>query len=144
MKFYSLGQLSNSEKSDILDKHRELYNGYRKVHQPVSNPQDLYVQDFANDKQGLVVNNKGEVKTYTNVGINEQTEKSLEEISPEKLVKGKKYKYKTPAFDDTLDYEDVVEPKDRSEKMHMFKGEKGHSHLMCGKHIEDFLSDVDD
>jgi hypothetical protein len=33
--------------------------------------QPLYTQDFANDKLGMVVNNKGEVKAYTNMGINE-------------------------------------------------------------------------
>ena len=71
MNFYSLGQLSNKEKSNILDKHRELYNGYKQVYQPVSNTQDLYVQDFANDKEGFVVTNKGNVKAYTNFGINE-------------------------------------------------------------------------
>jgi hypothetical protein len=71
MNFYSLGQLSNKEKSNILDKHRELYNGYKQVYQPVSNTQDLYVQDFANDKEGFVVTNKGNVKPYTNFGINE-------------------------------------------------------------------------
>ena len=71
MNFYSLGQLSNKEKSNILDKHRELYNGYKQVYQPVSNTQDLYVQDFVNDKEGFVVTNKGNVKPYTNFGINE-------------------------------------------------------------------------
>jgi hypothetical protein len=40
----------------------------------VSNQQPLYVHDFAGDKEGLVVNNKGEVKKYTNMGINEQVE----------------------------------------------------------------------
>jgi len=144
MKFYTLGQLSNSEKSDILNKHKELYNGYRQVYQPVSNTQDLFVQDFANDKEGLVVNNKGEVKPYTNFGINEQTEMSLDEIRPEDLQKGKKYKYKTPSFDDTLDFEDEVDFDDRGEKMFKFKGEKAKSHLMGDKHIEDFLSDFDD
>jgi hypothetical protein len=32
------------------------------------------VYDFAGDKDGMVVNNKGEVKKYTNMGINEQVE----------------------------------------------------------------------
>jgi hypothetical protein len=40
----------------------------------VSNTQPLYVFDSAGDKDGLVVNNKGEVKKYTNMGINEQVE----------------------------------------------------------------------
>ena len=34
----------------------------------------MYVQDFANDKEGFVVNNKGDVKKYTNMGINESQE----------------------------------------------------------------------
>lgn len=74
MNFYTLGQLSPSEKNDILSKHKHLYNGYRSMYPKVSNTQPLYVQDFANDKDGIVVNNKGEVKKYTNVGINEQVE----------------------------------------------------------------------
>jgi hypothetical protein len=41
----------------------------------VSNTQPLYTQDFANDKNGVTVNNKGNVKTYMNMGINEQVEK---------------------------------------------------------------------
>ena len=31
----------------------------------------MYVQDFANDKDGITVSNKGVVKRYTNMGINE-------------------------------------------------------------------------
>jgi hypothetical protein len=71
---YGLGQLSAAEKSDILDQHRSLYNGYQTMQPQVSNTQPLYVYDPAGDKDGLVVNNKGEVKKYTNFGINEQVE----------------------------------------------------------------------
>lgn len=71
---YGIGQMSASEKSDILDQHRSLYNGYRTMQPEVSNTQPLYVYDPAGDKEGLVVNNKGEVKKYTNMGINEQVE----------------------------------------------------------------------
>jgi hypothetical protein len=64
--------VSNEERENILDKHKHVYNGYRTLNpNPVSNEQPLFTQDFANDKQGLVVNNKGEVKAYTNMGINE-------------------------------------------------------------------------
>jgi hypothetical protein len=38
----------------------------------MKNPMDLYVQDFANDKEGITVNGKGDVKTYTNTKIHEQ------------------------------------------------------------------------
>jgi|688.fasta_scaffold30693_8 hypothetical protein len=64
--------VSNEERENILNRHKEVYNGYKTLNpNPVENEQPLYVQDFANDKGGLVVNNKGEVKAYTNMGINE-------------------------------------------------------------------------
>jgi hypothetical protein len=72
--YFGLGQLSSDEKSDILDQHKSVYNGYRTMQPQVSNTQPLTVYDFAGDKDGMVVNNKGEVKKYTNMGINEQAE----------------------------------------------------------------------
>jgi hypothetical protein len=72
--YFGLGQLSAAEKSDILNQHKSLYNGYQTMQPQVSNTQPLTVYDFAGDKEGLVVNNKGEVKKYTNMGINEQVE----------------------------------------------------------------------
>ena len=73
--YFGLGQLSATEKSDILDQHKSVYNGYQTMQPQVSNTQPLTVYDFAGDKEGLVVNNKGEVKKYTNMGINEQASK---------------------------------------------------------------------
>jgi len=70
--YFGLGQLSPSEKSDILDQHRTLYNGYQSMQPKVSNTQPLYVQDFAKDKNGVTMSNKGVVTHYTNFGINEQ------------------------------------------------------------------------
>jgi hypothetical protein len=72
--YFGLGQLSSEEKSDILDQHKSVYNGYRTMQPQVSNTQPLTVYDFAGDKDGITVNNKGEVKKYTNMGINEQVE----------------------------------------------------------------------
>ena len=72
--YFGLGQLTAAEKSDILDQHKSVYNGYQTMQPQVSNTQPLTVYDFAGDKEGLVVNNKGEVKKYTNMGINEQVE----------------------------------------------------------------------
>ena len=74
--YFGLGQLSPADKSDILDQHKHVYDGYKTMLPHVPNTQPLYVQDFANDKNGITVNNKGEVKHYTNVGINEQVKKS--------------------------------------------------------------------
>jgi hypothetical protein len=72
--YFGLGQLSATEKSDILNQHKSVYNGYQTMQPQVSNTQPLTVYDFAGDKEGMVVNNKGEVKRYTNMGINEQVE----------------------------------------------------------------------
>ena len=63
-------KMTNEEKQNILDKHKTVYDGF------VTNyikpkQQELYVQDFANDKEGITINNKGVVTNYKNMGINE-------------------------------------------------------------------------
>lgn len=238
MKIWGIGQISPAEKQDILSKHKELYDGYRTMYPNVSNTQPLYVQDFANDKNGLVVNNKGEVKQYTNVGINEQVEESkhecsecggmmqegectecgwkgevgameeetghlddiynvndlgdndfdyvegggnkfgtfekmhhmkkikseskyedpdneddgfediqsseLDELGTHELSKGKKYKLKSPGFEDDVEFEDEVDDVSGGKKMFKFKGKKVSSHLLPDKYVEDFLDKIED
>ncbi len=73
MNAYFVG-ITQQEKNNILDQHKKIYDGYRLIQQNNTEPQPLYVQDFANDKEGFVVNNKGDVKKYTNMGINESQE----------------------------------------------------------------------
>lgn len=63
-------KMTNEERKNILDQHKDLYDGYVTRYNQ-SNEQPLYVQDFANDKAGITVNNKGEVGEYRNVRINE-------------------------------------------------------------------------
>ena len=72
--YFGLGQLSAADKQDILNQHKSVYNGYQTMQPQVSNTQQLYVYDDISDKNGFVVNNKCEVKKYTNMGINEQVE----------------------------------------------------------------------
>ena len=67
--YFGLGQLSATDKTDILDQHKSVYNGYQTMQPQVSNRQPLYVYDDAGDKDGFVVNNRGEIKKYTNMGI---------------------------------------------------------------------------
>ena len=63
-------KMTKEEKENILDKHKSVYDGY--VTQYVKpNQEPLMVQDFANDKNGITVNNKGNVTGYKNVAINE-------------------------------------------------------------------------
>lgn len=71
-------RMTDDERENILDQHKSLYDGYVVRQQNDSSPKPLYVQDFANDKGGVVVNNKGEVKPYTNVGINEDFKKGVD------------------------------------------------------------------
>ena len=67
-------KMTNEERKNILDQHKDLYDGYVTRYNQ-SNEQPLYVQDFANDKGGITVNNKGEVKSYTNMNINEDIDR---------------------------------------------------------------------
>lgn len=63
--------VSNEERSNILDKHKEIYDGYVTQYGQGNNQQPLYTQDYANDKGGITVNNKGDVGEYRNININE-------------------------------------------------------------------------
>jgi len=63
--------MSKDEKNNILDQHKHLYDGYVTKYNQESNQYPLYVQDLANDKNGITLTNKGEVKNYTNHRVNE-------------------------------------------------------------------------
>ena len=73
-------KMTNEERNNILDQHKTIYDGYVTEYAQGENKQPLYVQDFANDKGGITVNNKGEVKPYTNMGINESIDGRLDMI----------------------------------------------------------------
>ena len=72
--YFGLNQVSPEEREDILSQHKSLYNGYQTMQPKVSNQQPLTVFDARGDKEGAVINNKGRVMTYTNMGINESEE----------------------------------------------------------------------
>lgn len=81
MNSYFFG-ITKEEKENILDQHKKPYDGY--VTQYIKpEVQPLYVQDFANDKEGLTVNNKGEVKHHTYMGINEDVFSGSHGFEPE-------------------------------------------------------------
>ena len=63
-------KMTQSEKNNILDQHKTIYDGFVTQYGQ-QKEQPLYVQDYANDKGGITINNKGDVKTYTNMKINE-------------------------------------------------------------------------
>jgi len=72
--YFAVNTISEEERSNILSQHKTLYNGYQTMNPEIPNTQPLYVQDFAKDKVGAVMGNKGNIKGYTNMGINEQVE----------------------------------------------------------------------
>lgn len=64
-------KMNQAEKNNILDQHKSIYDGFVTQYGQNSNTQPLYVQDYANDKGGITVNNKGNVDVYRNMNINE-------------------------------------------------------------------------
>ena len=67
--------MSKAERENILDKHKTIYDGYVTEYGNPKNEQPLYVQDFANDKNGITVSNTGDVKEYMNMNINEDIDR---------------------------------------------------------------------
>ena len=68
----------------------------------------------------------------------------LDELGTDELVKGKNYKLNFPSFDDEVEFDDEYEDKSGGNKMYKFKGKKHGAHLMPGKHIEDYMVDIED
>lgn len=64
-------KMTNEERDNILDQHKTVYDGYVTSYAQPEKNQPLYVQDYANDKQGITVSNKGVVTGYKNMNINE-------------------------------------------------------------------------
>ena len=75
--------MSDEDRQSILKQHATVYDGYAVGNVP-TNITPLTVYDAAGDKEGVTVDNKGNVKSYTNNNINEITAKPLnyDEIDP--------------------------------------------------------------
>ena len=69
MSAYFIG-LTQEEKNTIKDKHRKPYDGYVTRGFDTSKEQMLNVEDLAQDKGGITVNNQGDVTEYKNTNIN--------------------------------------------------------------------------
>ena len=66
--------MSDEDRQSILKQHSTVYDGYATGNVP-SNMTPLTVYDAAGDKEGITVNNLGNVKTYRNHNVNEITAK---------------------------------------------------------------------
>lgn len=70
--------ISDEEKQALLNQHSKPYDGYQTLRFPEPDNR-LRTYDPAGDKGGITVNNRGEVKSYTNVGINESMNSDVAE-----------------------------------------------------------------
>ena len=70
--------ISDEEKQALLNQHSRPYDGYQTLRFPEPDNR-IYTYDPAGDKGGITVNNRGEVKSYTNVGINESMNSDVAE-----------------------------------------------------------------
>ena len=106
-------KMTNEEKNNILDQHKEVYDGYVTQYAQ-SNEQPLYTQDFANDKEGLTVNNKGVVTSYKNMHINEMKHdgKSTGLFSDEEEEYNEGYISAGTAYEPEESFEEVEEQLD--------------------------------
>ena len=75
--------MTDKERQSILKQHSTVYDGYATGNVP-SNMTPLTVYDATKDKGGITVDNKGNVKQYTNNRINEIAAKpgNYDEIEP--------------------------------------------------------------
>jgi hypothetical protein len=88
MRGYSI--ISDEERQAIIKQHESVYNGYAVGNVP-SNMYPLTVADYATDKGGITINNKGEITTYKNHLVNESEVKEvmgdINKYSPMSYVK---------------------------------------------------------
>jgi hypothetical protein len=88
MRGYSI--ISDEERQAIIKQHESVYDGYAVGNVP-SNMYPLTVADYATDKGGITINNKGEITTYKNHLVNESEVKEvmgdINKYSPMSYVK---------------------------------------------------------
>ena len=80
---------------------------------------------------------------YEDMNASEVTDGEMDEIDIKDLIKGKKYKYKTPSHQADIEFGDEHEYHDGGGNMYGFKGgDTGYS--LGKKSVEDFVSHLDD
>jgi hypothetical protein len=122
-------KMTNEERSNILDQHKEVYDGYVTSYAQPAKEQPLYTQSYANDKGGINVNNRGEVSTYSNMNINEMH------------ADGKS----TGLFQDEEPKEGYISPGSQFEPEESFESEdKGDDYYVSLGETLDMIGDGDD
>jgi uncharacterized membrane protein len=97
--------ITESEKNSILQKHSSFYNGYSVGNVP-NNTNPLLQDDGPSDTNGITINNKGKVKTYTNHLVNEEKMKVIEDgidFPPKFVDEEEDYSYSEDSYDEDVD-----------------------------------------
>jgi hypothetical protein len=112
----------------------------------------LYEEDFDDDDfedyessytEDGVEDSDNEDDGFEDINASEVTDGEMDEIDIKDLIKGKKYKYKTPTHDADIEFDDEHEFPEGGENMYGFrKGKTGYS--LSKKSVEDFISHLDD
>jgi hypothetical protein len=78
MRAYFLN-ISEEERKSIQEKQRSIYDGYQTMEAKIAKETPLTIEDLALDKEGITVNNEGEVSEYKHTGINSPMKKTCNE-----------------------------------------------------------------
>lgn len=82
MKSLAVWTPTNEERDSILSLHNKPYDGFATM-QNQNNQTPLSTQDYRLDQQGMTLSNKGEIKGFSNVGINESIIRESKEMCSE-------------------------------------------------------------
>jgi hypothetical protein len=121
----------SSNDVDTFEKmHKNLYEG-----DDFEDYESSYTEDGVDDPDN-------EDDGFEDMNSSEVTDGELDELGIADLVKGKKYKYNHPLYPDEFEFDDEHKYETGSNMYSFRSGEKGYA--IPGKHVEDFVSDLDD
>ena len=82
MRAYFLN-ISEEERKSIQEKQRSIYDGYQTMEPKMNKETPLTVEDLAQDKGGVTLNNRNETTEYKNTGINKPMKKLCKDCGTE-------------------------------------------------------------
>jgi hypothetical protein len=116
-------------------KDRSMYDPYYGDDDDFMDYESSYTEDGMDDPDN-------EDDGYEDMNASEVTDGEMDEIDIKDLVKGKKYRYKSPSHQDDVEFGDEREYHD-GKNMYGFKG--GDTGYSLGKRgVEDFINNLDD
>jgi hypothetical protein len=107
---------------------------------------DIYDEEDLNpsDDFDYVEGGGNNYGTFEKMHHMKEEDAEIDELGTHELKKGKKYKYKTPSFDDEVEFDFEVDDEEGGDRMYKFKGKDAMNHLMAGKGVEKFVDYLDE